>query len=208
MRPTVLLLLLSLVLLAIACSSHRTAAGYYQSKNEMAELWLYASGRFDMLQAGALSDSLYSRTCGKWSSANKKLQLVPDGQAGEFLPFEDSMSRFTGISSFHFRDSRNRPVPVRYLLLGKGQPKPHFGNSLFFFAGDFKATDTIRFFFRGYAPFQYPGSIPYSIGENAHTITLHEPLQHSFFKDSLFYIRKKKLKSNSAVFNKKKEVLP
>lgn len=117
----------------------------------------------------------------------------------------DSIARFTSISSFHFWNRYGQPVPIRSILLPPFRPKPHYGNSLYFFAQDFKRADTLKFYFIGYPVFTYPGSIPYSIGNNMHKITLLEPYRQDVFINAIFSARKNRLQSDDGqlLFRKK-----
>jgi hypothetical protein len=109
----------------------------------------------------------------------------------------DSITRFTNISSFNFWNRYGDPVSIRSIVVPPARPKPHFGNSLYFFSQDFKETDTLKFYFDGYPPFKFPGSIPSTIGNNIHKIILQEPYRPAPFPELSFLVKKNKLIYNS-----------
>ena len=157
------------------------------------------------LTAGA--DNLNFLTSGTWefSSNHVKLQSRDVDSMSVAPPFTDSITRFTSITSFNFWNRYGDPVSIRSIRLYRSKTKPHFGNSLFFFAQDFQRTDTIVFQLEGYPDFSYPGSIPYAIGNNTHKIVLHEPYRSSVFNNTVLIPKKNRLLSpkNDIVFTKK-----
>lgn len=125
---------------------------------------------------------------GIWQLDKNRLKLLQPKS-----PFiDDSITRFTSISCFNFWDNNGDPVPIRYIIVPPAKPKPHFGNSLYYFAQDFKTTDTLTFYFDGYPPFKFPGSVPPSIGNNIHKITMQEPNRNQS-NGIQFIVRKKAL---------------
>ncbi|MET0636460.1 MAG: hypothetical protein ABWZ25_10565 [Chitinophagaceae bacterium] len=143
-------------------------------------LQLYPDSSFELALLDPHHDSLLisglpSKTFsvkGKWKAGRKDhWLLIPDNKTAP-SSIDDSISRFTSINSFTFWDKYGSPINIRSIRFGRSRPKPHYGNSLFFFAQDFKETDTVRFEMDGYDEFSYPGSIRWSIGNNGHKITI------------------------------------
>jgi hypothetical protein len=134
-------------------------------------------------------------TTGVWQYENKKLVLksAVTGESNLTTGINDSITHFTNISSFNFWTRFGDPVSIRYILLPPSRPKPHFGNSLYYFAQDFKETDTLKFYFDGYPPFIFPGSVPSTIGNNMHKVVLQEPYLAAAFADLDFTVKKNKL---------------
>ena len=125
---------------------------------------------------------------GIWVLEKNRLKLMRPK-----TPFiDDSITRFTNISCFNFWDNNGDPVSIRYILVPPERLKPHFGNSLYFFSQDFKPTDTLTFYFDGFPPFKFPGSVPSTIGNNMHKITMLEPNRHQQ-PEFEFIVRKKRL---------------
>lgn len=125
------------------------------------------SGHSNALAGGGLND----HTTGIWILKEKKVQLI----LAKGSVIDDSITRFTNISCFNFWDKDGAPISIRYILIPVSKLKPHFGNSLYFFSQDFKPADTLTFYFDGYPPFYFPGSIPSTIGNNMHKITMQLP---------------------------------
>ncbi|RYY57193.1 MAG: hypothetical protein EOO09_03380 [Chitinophagaceae bacterium] len=128
---------------------------------------------------------------GKWVKQGKDHWLLtPQRQPESVASVDDSISRFTSINSFAFWDKYGAPVNIRSIRFGKSRPKPHYGNSLYFFAQDFYEADTVHFEIIGFEPFVYPGSIPWAIGNNGHKITL-TPAGFNYFTRPIRLARKK-----------------
>ena len=209
---------IALLLALSSCKlTDETVAGIYQQEHAMSSrLILNKDKTFEFtgnksalpesdLTAGA--DNLNFLTSGTWefSSNHVKLQSRDVDSMSVAPPFTDSITRFTSITSFNFWNRYGDPVSIRSIRLYRSKTKPHFGNSLFFFAQDFQRTDTIVFQLEGYPDFSYPGSIPYAIGNNTHKIVLHEPYRSSVFNNTVLIPKKNRLLSakNDIVFTKK-----
>jgi hypothetical protein len=129
-----------------------------------------------------------SQATGIWHLENNRLKLMRPKS-----PFiDDSITRFTNISCFNFWDNNGDPISIRYILVPPERLKPHFGNSLYYFSQDFKSADTLTFYFDGYPPFKFPGSVPSTIGNNMHKITMLKPNRHQI-PEIEFIVRKKSL---------------
>jgi hypothetical protein len=125
---------------------------------------------------------------GTWQLEKNRLELMQPK-----TPFiDDSITRFTNISCVNFWDNNGDPVSIRYIMVPPEKLKPHFGNSLYFFSQDFKSTDTLVFYFDGFPPFKFPGSVPSTIGNNMHKITMLEPNRNQH-PQIQFIVRKKGL---------------
>jgi hypothetical protein len=63
----------------------------------------------------------------------------------------------------------------------------------------------VVFQLEGYPDFNYPGSIPYAIGNNTHKIVLHEPYRSTAFNNTVLIPKKNRLlfPKNDIVFTKK-----
>ena len=157
-----------------------------------------------------VSSSLNFLTTGTWELNNHQLLLnsfTADSPGYEYENVTtDSITRFTSLTSFHFWNRYGDPVSIRFIQLPPAKTKPHFGNSLYLFAQDFKATDTIKFHLDAYPDFTYPGSIPYAIANNTHKIILREPYRSAVFNNTSFTCKKNKLhgSENKLAFAKKK----
>jgi hypothetical protein len=125
---------------------------------------------------------------GIWQLKNNRLKLSPHKK----VLVDDSITRFTNISCFNFWTPNGDPVSIRSILFTPTMPRPHFGNSLYFFAQDFKPTDTLTFYFDGYPPFRFPGTIPATIGNNMHRITLVEH-NHAASREVKFIVKGRRL---------------
>ena len=145
------------------------------------------------LQLSGTGDWANYYTTGTWGLEQNRLKLSPLA-SGYPKPggIDDSITRFTNISCFNFWDRYGDPVSIRSIVVPPSHPKPHFGNSLYFFSQDFKPTDTLTFYFEGYPPFRFPGSVPSTIGNNMHKITLQEPYR-SAVPELQFIVRKNRL---------------
>ena len=146
-------------------------------------------------------------TRGAWQLQKRRLILQPATNRESFQPgtVNDSVAHFTNISSFNFWNRFGEPVPIRYILIPPSRPKPHYGNSLYFFSQDFKLSDTLRFFFEGFLPVSYPGTLAPSIGNNMHSVTLVESFNPSLFEELDMKVKRGKLIENGIVFLKKTE---
>jgi len=155
-----------------------------------------------------LSSNFNFLTRGTWELDNHQLLLT--SFIADSVEYEnnmtDSIGRFTSITSFNFWNRYGDPVLIRLIQLPAAKSKPHFGNSLYLFAQDFKATDTVKFHFDGYPDFNYPGSVPYAIGNNTHKIILREPYRPAVFNHLRFTYKKNNLlvSENNLSFAKKK----
>jgi len=174
------------IMLLISCTSVRQISGIYQSSETGSQLalkpdssfeWIYPGSKETEIGSGQNNRSLLYFTSGKWSIDKRQLVLVPSSAMENFSAqiADDSISRFTSISSINFWNRFGEQVKIRAIRLPGAALKPHFGNSLYFFAQDFHRKDTLIFYLEGYRPFMYPGTIPGSIGDNIHKITLYEP---------------------------------
>jgi len=194
-----------------------TVAGTYQQEHVMSSrLILKKDKTFEFTgnksvlpdpEFATSSDNLNFLTSGTWeiSSNHVTLNSRKSDSMSVAPAFTDSITRFTSITSFHFWNRYGDPVSIRSIRLHRSKTKPHFGNSLFFFAQDFQRTDTVVFQLEGYPEFSYPGSIPYSIGNNIHRIVLNEPYRSSVFNNTVLIPKKNRLLSakNDIVFTKK-----
>jgi len=158
--------------------------------------FLYTIPATPMPDAGETTqaDSSFVYT-GRWEYKDKKLYFHCGGKPESCVPqsARDSIGRFTSISSFSFADPQGNPVLIRQISYSPAVLKPHYGNSLYFFAQDFKQTDTLVFYFKDYPAFRYPGSIPYSIGNNLHKVTLYQPYLLGYLDDLHFSCKKNQL---------------
>ncbi len=193
-----------LLLVAVSCKhSQKSIAGTYRPlKNSPSRLLLKEDSSFEMAMLDPHIDSaLFPGIGNKNFYANGTWRLMDHRQlqftASDLPPappsINDSISRFTNISSFNFWNRYGEPLPIRYILIPPGRPKPHFGNSLYFFAQDFSPTDTLEFYFDGYAPVRYPGTIPAAIGNNIHKITLTEAYQPALIDGWILTSQRNKL---------------
>ena len=209
---------IALLLALSSCKlTDETVAGTYQQVHAMnSRLILNKDKTFEFTgnksvlpepELTTSTDNLYFLTSGTWefSSNYVKLHSRDSGSMTVTPAFTDSITRFTSITSFNFWNRYGEPVSIRSIRLYRSKTKPHFGNSLFFFAQDFQRTDTVVFQLEGYPDFSYPGSIPYAIGNNTHKIVLHEPYRPSVFNNTVLIPKKNRLLSpkNDIVFTKK-----
>lgn len=176
-----------LLFLVSSCTiAPRASQGSWQpNPKSNSRLLLDSNGRFDWALLDLRTDSLllsglkqHGRITGYWQlRRHNTLWLLPDSidHPAPFLFATDSIARFTSISSFQFIDRFGEPVSIRQVVVPPARPKPHYGNSLYYFAQDIRAGDTLRFFFDGFPPVSYPGTIAPAIGNNLHKVTLHEP---------------------------------
>jgi hypothetical protein len=197
----------------VSCKVEKNLPGVYSPKNsQRTRLILKENKTFEFALLDPANDTVIFTeengsnffTTGQWEYVRKKLVLKCDAnKSTQTIDLvNDSITHFTNISSINFWNRFGDPVPIRYILLQPGRAKPHFGNSLFFFAQDFKPTDTLRFYFDGYPSFDFPGSIPSTIGNNMHKIVLHEPARISSLPILYF-----KAKKHSLVFENAKLTL-
>ena len=172
-------------------NSHRTRL--ILKKDKTFELSLLDPATDSLLLPSKPSMNLY--TTGTWEYLKKILLLksVSTHQPVNTEQVNDSITRFTAISSFNFWNRYGEPVSIRSIIIPPARTKPHFGNSLYFFNQDFKETDTLKFYFEGYPAFNFPGTVPPSIGNNMHKVTLYEPYQSAVLPDPRFKVRKNKL---------------
>lgn len=184
-------LITGLCLLALSsCKTTQLATGiYYADKNTGAQLvlktdstfeWIYPGSKAVEIGTSSTARNLFYYKDGKWKCEHGQVLLNPSSGNNNNTPLvNDSISRFTSISSFNFWNRFGEQVNIRAIQLPGAMPKPHYGNTLYFFAQDFRKTDTLIFYLEGYSPFIYPGSIPGAIGDNIHKITLYEPYLES-----------------------------
>jgi hypothetical protein len=187
--------------------TERNIAGVYKpAKDSPTRLFLKEDKSFELALLDPRRDtvcfpgigSINLSTSGTWSLTNKdKLVLTAGNQPAQPATVNDSISRFTNISSFNFWNRYGEPLPIRYILIPPARPKPHYGNSLYFFAQDFTSSDTLQFYFDGYAPVSYPGTIPAAIGNNIHKITVTEAYQPGTLSGTTLIAQKNKLLDNS-----------
>lgn len=184
------------ILFLASCKvTEKMIPGEYQaSTSTQAKLRLNKDKTFDLkiLNPGQINSTIgdlpYNFTAGIWQLKKNRLKLLQPR-----APFvDDSITRFTNISCLNFWDRAGDPVYIRYILVPPSGPRPHFGNSLYFFSQDFKSTDTLTFYFDGYPPFRFPGSIPSTIGNNMHKITMQEP-DPGAIPQLIFMVRKNRL---------------
>jgi len=164
----------------------RTLQGNWQpDPKSSSSLHLDSTGRFDWALLDLRTDSVlfpglsqHGRIAGTWQlHRHNTIWLFADSlpNSASFVFATDSIARFTSISSFQFIDRFGAPVSIRYVVIPPARPKPHYGNSLYYFAQDISQRDTLRFLFDGFPPVSYPGTIAPAIGNNLHKVTLHEP---------------------------------
>ena len=204
-------ILLITALSACKLTGNNVAGSYRQEGNEETRLVLYRNNTFDFIHAppkeNTENTALSFFSSGKWKFENKSVILdsrQPDSSMGTKL-VNDSITRFTNISSFSFWNRYGQPVTIRSILLPPARLKPHYGNSLYFFGQDFARTDTLKFYLTGYPVFTYPGSIPHAVGNNIHKITLMEPYEADAFSRTRFTARHNHLQAEDSTlrFNKK-----
>jgi len=194
-----------------------SVAGTYQQENKSsAKLILRKDKTFEFAGKKNMastnshlsqSDNSNFLTSGTWDIKNNQLWLnsfTADSLKQDYY-FTDSIARFTSITSFNFWNRYGDPVSIRSIQISPARSKPHFGNSLYLFAQDFKSSDTLVFHFEGYPDFTYPGSIPFSIGNNTHKIVLWEPYFPAAFNNAAFIPKKNKIitADNDFVLTKK-----
>jgi hypothetical protein len=204
--------LAAIVFMLVSCGSAKQVSGIYYTPGGEAQLSLKADSSFEWIYPGdkavEIGNTHTNRTMlyftgGKWSIEKSQLVLIPSSDKDAFsTPMaDDSISRFTTISSINFWNRFGEQVKIRAIRIAKSQLKPHFGNSLYFFAQDFKRSDTLIFYLEGYHPFTYPGSIPGAIGDNIHKITLYEPYQDN--QQTVIRVKGKRLYANREYYVKK-----
>lgn len=209
----ILRLIMGLCLLVLfSCRTSKLVTGiYHADKNTGAQFLLKTDSTFEWIYPGSKTVEIgtdnttrnqFYYTDGKWEFIHGLLLLHPSDNNNNTPLVNDSISRFTSISSFSFWNRFGEQVNIRAIQLPGARPKPHFGNTLFFFAQDFRKTDTLVFYLEGYSPFTYPGSVPGTIGDNLHKITLYEPCLEPgnkmikikgkrLYTDGQYYARKK-----------------
>lgn len=211
---------LFIIVLSSCGIAEKNIAGTYQPVNlQRARLILKQDKTFELSMPDPVTDTLLINTpslmnvftTGSWYY-DKKEVVLKSAASNDFSnakPINDSITRFTSISSLNFWNRYGDPVSIRYIILPAMRTKPHFGNSLYFFSQDFKETDTLRFYFEGYPPFNFPGSIPSAIGNNIHKITLFEPYRPAAFSDLHFMVKRNGLidEKNRLRLKKRKEKL-
>ena len=194
---------LFLLLFSCRLAEKEIAGTYYPDHTGRTRLILNQDKTFEFSLLNPATDTLIFYqpnpsnffTTGHWEYDKK--ELVLKSSKNNIHPsietINDSITHFTAISSMNFWNRYGDPVPIRYILLPPARAKPHFGNSLYFFAQDFKQTDTLKFYFDGYPPFNFPGSIPATIGNNMHKIVLNEPYHPLSLSSISFTAKKNKL---------------
>ena len=215
-KPPFFILLLCLLLSSCKMTADSVVGTYQQKEGTATRLIIRKDKTFEFIGPGIITTDGYVYSpadqnvlaAGSWELKNK--QLLLNSFTTDSLEFEngptDSIARFTSVTSFNFWNRYGDPVSIRSIRLPGSKAKPHFGNGLYLFAQDFKATDTLKFCFEGYPDFTYPGSVPYAIGNNTHKIILREPYHRAVFNHTIFDCKKNKLlaaKKNLA-FTKKK----
>ncbi|MFT3676957.1 MAG: hypothetical protein QM781_13770 [Chitinophagaceae bacterium] len=176
-----------LLLLVSSCTlAPRTLQGSWRPDSKSSSrLYLDSTGRFDWALLDLHKDSLlfpglnrHGRITGTWELRRPNtIWFFADSiqHSSSFVFATDSIARFTSISSFQFINRFGDPVSIRQVVIPPARPKPHYGNSLYYFAQDIPQYDTLRFLFDGFPPVSYPGTIAAAIGNNLHKVTLHEP---------------------------------
>lgn len=200
-----LILACSLLILAGSCRvSQGSLPGIWQPAGRHSSyLHLQADGSFEWSLLDLSTDSLFfpglqqhGRISGQWQlTSGRKLTLI-QGKSGSAITepaLRDSIARFTSISSFQFIDRFGLPISIRQVMIPPAKPKPHYGNSLYYFAQDIPSGDTIRFFFDGFPVISYPGSIMPAIGNNYHQVTLLEPYIYLSSPEISFKVKRRKL---------------
>lgn len=219
MKPFIPGIALLYILLPSCRVTEKNIAGIYQPLNgQRTRIELRPDHSFELALLHPGTDTLLFPhrdpvncfTRGTWEYDNKTIVLKSriDPVLQPSAAIDDSITRFTNISSFNFWTRYGDPVSIRSISLPPSQPKPHYGNSLYFFAQDFKETDTLKFYFDGFPPFSFPGSIPSSIGNNIHKIVLHEPYHPAPLPDLHFRVKRNELvfTRNKIRFKKNKPV--
>ncbi|PZR25700.1 MAG: hypothetical protein DI535_17355 [Citrobacter freundii] len=202
----------SCMMLLLSCAGARQVNGVYQSPETGSQLvlrsdssfeWIYPGSQETEIGTGQNYRNLLYFTGGTWSISKSRLVLIPSSDKESFSTemADDSISRFTSISSINFWNRYGEQVKIRAIRLPRAELKPHFGNSLYFFAQDFHRRDTLVFYLEGYRPFVYPGTIPGSIGDNIHKITLYEPYHKT--DQTIIRIKGKRLYANRQYYVKK-----
>jgi hypothetical protein len=179
-----------LLLLLTACRVSSPAGTYRCRRPGAGTLVLDSAYNFHLYYAPSPDGMVFGRdtlrsvlqSSGTWTAKGRDIILQSHPLPAPLPRFEDSLGMFTNISSFTFVDPSGEPVPVHHIVFYPDKLKPHYGNSLFFFAQDFAATDTLTFFFNGYPPFRYPGDVRYIRADNMHKITLYPEQRTDLFR--------------------------
>ncbi len=179
-----------------ACrSQNRTVFGaYYLQTDKSTTLHLKEDSSF--VYKTMRLDSFFVNS-GTYHSTPKGIELSSLPQE-QYTSFSDSVSFFTGITSFSFWDSEGNSIDIRRIQINNSPSKAHYGNSLYYFEEDFKQADTIRFFFHGYGSISYPGDIKKISGNNAHRVTLYAACLPVLYQHTLFTARRNKLHGKAA----------
>ena len=206
-------IILLLVIISGCSVTEKNIAGIYKpGKQNNSKLILRENKTFEMIlqpRSAVETAGLHSRNIfglGTWSLSDKDhVELSCASDQPRPAALNDSISRFTNISSFAFWNRYGDPIPIRYITIHGSRPKPHFGNMLYFFSQDFATTDTLRFYFDGYDPVIYPGSIPAAIGNNIHKVTLIEEFSPGKMAGMKLTARRNKLidQKDGMIFEKK-----
>jgi hypothetical protein len=201
------------ILILFSCKASKHVTGiYHAGKDAGAQLVLKTDSTFEWIYPGSKAIEIGTSSTprnqlyysgGKWTFDRGQLLLIASANEDAKNTYaNDSISRFTSISSFNFWNRFGEQVKIRAIKLPRSLPKPHFGNTLYFFSQDFHKTDTLVFYLDGYRPFVYPGTIPSAIGDNIHKITLFEPYHETDQK--IIKIRGKKLYADKEYYVRKK----
>jgi len=215
-KPLFFIALLCLIVSSCKVTADTVVGTYQQQEGTATRLVIKKDKTFEFIGPVIITATGYTYSptdqnvlaAGGWELNNKQLLLT--SFINDSVEYEssttDSIARFTSVTSFNFWNRYGDPVPIRSIRLPGSKSKPHFGNGLYLFAQDFKATDTVKFCFEGYPDFTYPGSVPYAIGNNTHKIVLREPYRRSVFNQTIFSCQKNKLLAaeNNLAFIKKK----
>jgi hypothetical protein len=192
MKLLIIIIFASLFITSCKVMEKSITGVYSPIADNDSHLILKADRTFELAIVHPPTDHLSNRSknyiSGVWRLEKNRLKLFQP----ETPNFDDSITRFTNISCFNFWDTKGDPVSIRYILVPASKPKPHFGNSLYFFAQDFNPSDTLTFYFEGYPPFKFPGSVPATIGNNMHKITMQESYRNRI-PEIQFTVRKKRL---------------
>lgn len=177
--------------------------GNYYLKDKSAIITLQTDSSF--IFKSRTSDSTFiSKGFLNYTHTNLLLTSLPSN-IYHTQTISDSITFFTSINSFSFWNTENEPIDIRRIQINNGPSKAHYGNSLYYFEQDFKATDTIRFYFVNYPAVSYPGDIKMIPGNNGHKVTLLPVYLPHFFNKTPFIVKRNKLMDKNGKQNWKKK---
>ena len=186
--------LLCCVQLSTGCKGTSSVYGtYFLSADKRSKLVLEEDSSFIL---NTFKNDSFCYNTGKFYSRHHTLLLssLPVDSNTHTATFTDSVSFFTNITSFSFWNKDGEVIPIRRIQIGHQPANAHYGNSLYYFVEDFKATDTLRFYFQGYPTLSYPGNIQSVKGNNGHKITLTETYLPDVYYHTPFLIKRNKLR--------------